>query len=79
MDRFVRADHQRGLVVAAVAVLEFEGGCAGGDRKQLVAEADAEDRLAEGHRLFDVRDRGGALLRVAGTVGEHHPVVIEGR
>ena len=63
--------------MAAVSVFQFEGGRSGGDRQQLVAQADAEDRLAERNRLFDVGDRGPALLRVSGAVRQHHPVVFE--
>ena len=76
-DGTVRTDHQRRLVMAAVSVFQFEGGRSGGDRQQLVAQADAEDRLAERNRLFDVGDRGPALLRVSGAVRQHHPVVFE--
>ena len=73
----VRAHHQRRLVVAPMTVLELEGRRSGRDRQQLVAQTDAEDRLAQRDRLADVGDRRPALLRVAGAVRQHHPVVFE--
>lgn len=41
----VSADHAHGLVVGAVAVFQLVDGCAAGLRQELVAHADAADRL----------------------------------
>ena len=64
------------MVVGAMAVFELEGGGAGGKAQQLVAQADAEDGLADGDGLADVGDGDAAHLRVARAVGEHQPVVV---
>ena len=60
-----------------MTVLELEGRRSGRDRQQLVAQTDAEDRLAQRDRLADVGDRRPALLRVAGAVRQHHAVVVD--
>ncbi len=62
-----------GLVAAAVAELELEGGAAHGVREHLVAEADAEDGVLveeAGHRFMDIGEGGG----IAGAVREEDGV-----
>ena len=60
------------MVVGAMAIFELEGGGAGGKAQQLVAQADAEDGLADGDGLADVGDGDAAHLRVA-RVQKHLP------
>ena len=64
------------MVDTAVAVLELGGLGVDGQRQQLVAEADAEDRHIGLQQLLEVRDDLDVLRRVAGAVGQHHAVVL---
>ena len=65
--------HHR-LVDAAVPVRQLVGAEAQRAAEQLVAEADAEVRDAGGQHLAQHLDRAVRGRRVAGTVGEEHPV-----
>ncbi len=73
LDLARRAVHD-GLVDAAVAVLQLVGAEAEGPPEQLVAEADAEERDAPVEHLAQQRHLGLGRRRVAGAVGEEHPV-----
>lgn len=68
-----------GDVVRAVAVLELDGLCAGGERDELVAHADAHDGDLGGlEELAQVVDGLGAVGRVAGSVGDEDAVEVVG-
>ena len=69
-------DVLRGLICAAVAVLQLGGLCALTERQQLMPQADAEGRDAVAHEFAQVRNHGGVIRRVAGAVGQHHAVVL---
>jgi hypothetical protein len=65
-----------GLVHSAVSVLHLVGLGPGGERKELVAEADAEDGLGglEGEGVLDGLHGGRAHAGVSGTVGKEESV-----
>ena len=63
-----------GVVGPAVPELELEGPAAQGRPEELVAEADAEDRLLRRDELFDRRDGPCEGGRIAGTVRQEDPV-----
>ena len=66
------------LVDAPVAVFQFEGGASGGQRGELVPQADAkEGGLAQ--KLLDLGDLVDVFRRVAGAVGEHYAVRVCGQ
>jgi hypothetical protein len=65
------------VVGAVVAELHLEGLGAGGQRHDLVAQADAEGGIAVLDQLARGVDRVVAGLRVAGAVGEEHAVRLE--
>lgn len=68
-----------GDVVSAVAVLELDGLCAGGEGEELVAEADAKDGAVKGvHGEFEGLDGGRAVGGVAGAVGDEDSVKVVG-
>mmetsp|Transcript_39184 Transcript_39184/g.118393 ORF Transcript_39184/g.118393 Transcript_39184/m.118393 type:complete len:208 (-) Transcript_39184:672-1295(-) len=64
------------LVDAAVAELHLVGLGTCGERKQLVAEANAEDgrRRPRVHHFADVIDRNLAVLRVSGPIADEETV-----
>ena len=66
-----------GLVDAAMAELELVGAEAECAAEQLIAEADAEERVAGVQDLAQQLDLGVGLLRVAGAVGEEHAVRVQ--
>ena len=66
-----------GLVAATVAVFQLDCVAAQGQGRQLVAQADAEDRLLP-DELFQFRDAGGVFLWISGTVGKHNAVCARG-
>ena len=68
-----------GLVHAAVAVLHLVGLRAGGQREELVAEADAKNRNVLRDGPLQGLDRLLALRRVAGAVAAEEAVPLEVR
>ncbi|MCW0450790.1 hypothetical protein NB706_003624 [Xanthomonas sacchari] len=62
------------MVGAVVAVAHLQGLRAGGQRQQLVAQADAEGRDLARQQFLDRGDRIVARRRVAGAVGQEHAV-----
>ncbi len=73
-----RAQVAHRVVAAVVAERELEGLPAEGAAEELVPEADAEDRhLAD--EAADRLDRVGHHRRIAGSVGEEHPVRAAGQ
>ena len=70
-------DVLRGLICAAVAVLQLGGLCALTERQQLMPQADAEGRDAVAHEFAQIRNHGGVIRRVAGAVGQHQSVGIQ--
>ena len=83
----VGADEAYRLVVAAMAVFQFQDAGAGGDAEELVAQADAHDgfgppsflpvTLALLHHFPQDGDRLGTFLRVAGAVAQEDAVEIQ--
>ena len=69
---------RHGLVPAPVAELELHGLPAHGERRQLMPQADAEDRHAA-DQLADLRDLIHVLGGIAGPVGEHDAVGRQGK
>ncbi|MNT00812.1 hypothetical protein D3C72_1352560 [compost metagenome] len=68
------------VVGAVVALIHLDGLGAQGDGQHLMAQADAQDRLAAGDQLLDFRHGVGAGRgRVARTVGQDHAVGIAGQ
>ena len=65
------------VVGAVVAELHLEGLGAGGQRHDLVAQADAEGGIAVLDQFARRLDRVVAGLRVAGAVGQEHAVGLE--
>ena len=65
------------LVDATMTELEFVGAEPKGTPEQLVAEADAEERVAGVEHLAQQRDHLAGLFRVARPVREEHPVGVE--
>ncbi len=66
------------MIRAAVAELELERLRAAGQAEQLMAQADAEDRLLA-QQAADRVDRVFERLRIAGAVGEEHAVGLLGQ
>ena len=64
------------LIRAAMAELELERLRAAGQAEQLVAQADAEDRLLA-QQAADRADRVVERLRIAGAVREEHAVRVD--
>ena len=62
------------MVRAAMAELQLVGLAADGERQDLMAEADAEDRHAGGDQLPRVRDRVPQDGRITRAVAEEHAV-----
>ena len=60
-----------------MAELELVGAEAECAAEQLIAEADAEERVAGVQDLAQQLDLGVGLLRVAGAVGEEHTVRVQ--
>ena len=73
----LRPDHAHRLVMAAVAVFQFIDRSAACLGKQLVSHADAADRFVSGKRLADMLNSHIAGIRVAGTVRDEKPVVVQ--
>ena len=65
------------MIGAVVAELHLVGARAGGERHDLVAEADAEGRHAALDELARRRDRVVARLGIAGAVGEEDAVGLQ--
>ena len=65
------------VVGTVVAVPHFQGLGAGGQRQQLVTEADAEHRNISLEDFLDRLDRVVARLRIARAIGEEHAIGIQ--
>ena len=74
----VAADLPHRLVGSPVPVMQFFGLAAHGKRRQLMPEADAEHRKFS-DKLCDLRNAPGIFRRVAGTVGKHNAVRLQGK
>src|SRR3989344_1961259 len=61
-----------------MAVFELVGRGSCGERQKLIAETDAEYRLAGAHRGLNMPYRRNALSRISGAVGEKKGIIFIG-
>src|SRR3989338_3971207 len=61
-----------------MAVFELVGRGSCGERQKMIAETDAEYRLAGAHRGLDMPYRRNALSRISGAVGEKKGIIFIG-
>ena len=63
-----------GLILAAVPKFELIGVGPGCQGQQLMAQTDAKNGYVQGHGAPDVRNRRGALGRIARAIGDDHTI-----